>query len=43
MNSKVGIIVGTIIGVLLIVVFSSITTVPTGHAGIKTRFRTSTS
>lgn len=37
-NKKRNVILGTIIGVAIIVLFASITTVPTGHVGIKTRF-----
>lgn len=37
-NKEVKIILGTIIGVAVILLFASITTVPTGHVGIKTRF-----
>ena len=34
----IGIILGTIIFILLIIGFASITTVPTGFVGVKTRF-----
>ena len=37
-NKKRNVILGTIIGVAIIVLLASITTVPTGHVGIKTRF-----
>lgn len=37
-GTKIAIMLGIIIGVAIIVLFASITTVPTGHAGIKTRF-----
>ena len=37
-NKKRNMILGTIIGVAIIVLFASITTVPTGYVGIKTRF-----
>ena len=42
MENKIAIIITIIIVVLAMVGFNSITTVPTGHAGIKTRFREST-
>ena len=37
-NKKIMIILGIILGVAIIILFASITTVPTGHVGIKTRF-----
>jgi regulator of protease activity HflC (stomatin/prohibitin superfamily) len=37
-NKKVKIILGIIMGFAIILLFASITTVPTGHVGIKTRF-----
>ncbi len=37
-NKKRNIILGIIIGIVMIVLFASITTVPTGYVGVKTRF-----
>lgn len=37
-NNKRTIILGIIIGIAIIVLFASITTVPTGYVGVKTRF-----
>ena len=38
LKNKVAIIIGTIVCLILILVSSSITTVPTGYVGVKTRF-----
>lgn len=37
-DNKKKILIGIIVGVVIIILFSSITTVPTGYVGVKTRF-----
>ena len=37
-GNKIAIIIGTIVCLVIILISSSITTVPTGYVGVKTRF-----